>query len=269
MRLTTVSDPEAAAQRAADVLARLIVDSQRERGVAHFSLAGGTTPRRAYELLAGRDVDWSAVQLWFGDERCVPPDDPDSNYRMAAESLLALVDLRPEQVHRIPGELGPDPAAAAYSEEIYRHLRAPGPQAGAEQPPAGATLPRLDVALLGLGEDGHTASLFPGAPELNVRGVPCVGVHNAPKPRPLLPGAGHGSRQGGGGGRGTRGTRSPVPGQPAERRERRDDRRRRRRPPELARLRCRKRERRRSSSSVTARRSGARRAATPAAPTYR
>jgi 6-phosphogluconolactonase len=184
MRLTTVDDPEAAAQRAADVLAQLIVDAQHERGVAHFSLAGGTTPRRAYELLAGRVADWSAVQLWFGDERCVPPDHPDSNYRMAAESLLSLVDVRPEQVHRIPGELGPDPAAAAYAEEIYRHLQAPGAQAGSEQPAGGATLPRLDVALLGLGEDGHTASLFPGAPELNVRGVPCVGVHNAPKPPP-------------------------------------------------------------------------------------
>src|ERR1700736_3833277 len=115
MRLTTVADPEAAAQRAADVLARLIVDAQRERGVAHFSLAGGTTPRRAYELLAGRVDDWSTVHVWFGDERCVPPDHPDSNYRMAAESLLSLLDLRPEQVHRVPGELGPDPAAEAYS----------------------------------------------------------------------------------------------------------------------------------------------------------
>ncbi|HEV3230250.1 MAG TPA: 6-phosphogluconolactonase [Solirubrobacteraceae bacterium] len=173
MRLTTVADSEAAASYAADALARDISAARADRGVAHIALAGGTTPRRTYELLAARLADWSAVELWFGDERSVGPEDPDSNYRMVAESLLALADVRSEQVHRIPGELGPDPAATVYSQEL--RSRIDGPE---------SELPRLDVALLGLGEDGHTASLFPGAPELEVRGVPCVGVHNAPKPPP-------------------------------------------------------------------------------------
>jgi 6-phosphogluconolactonase len=175
MELTRLSDPEAAAGFTAGALVELISSAQAQRGTAHVSLAGGGTPARTYELLAGRAADWGRVELWFGDERCVAPDHPDSNYRMVAETLLSRIGtaLPPERVHRIRGELGPEGAAAEYAQELRARL-------GAGE----GELPRLDVALLGLGEDGHTASLFPDAPELDVRGVPCVGVHNAPKPPP-------------------------------------------------------------------------------------
>ncbi len=126
-------------------------------------LAGGTTPEKCYELLATRtDVKWGRVTILFGDERCVPPDDPESNYRMAREKLLDHVS--PATVHRMAGELGPDEAAAAYDEIV-------------------SGLTPLDVVLLGLGEDGHTASLFPGHPELEATGW-AVAVRNSPKPPP-------------------------------------------------------------------------------------
>ncbi|TMC67676.1 MAG: 6-phosphogluconolactonase [Chloroflexi bacterium] len=125
-------------------------------------LAGGTTPRRCYELLARLDVAWGRVTVLFGDERCVAPDHPDSNYRMAREALLDHV--APATVHRIPGELGPDEAAAAYSRVV-------------------AGLAPLDIVVLGIGEDGHTASLFPGDAAVNARGW-AVGIRNSPKPPP-------------------------------------------------------------------------------------
>lgn len=159
MDLTRVADPEAAAQRAAEVLATAISSARVVHGEAHVALAGGDTPRRAYELLGPMLGDWEKVHLWFGDERCVPGDHPDSNARMAAAAL----DAPGATVHRIPGELGPEEAAAAYSAEL------------------GDTV--LDAVLLGLGPDGHTASLFPGAPELEATGV-AVAVRDSPKPPP-------------------------------------------------------------------------------------
>jgi 6-phosphogluconolactonase len=192
-RLTTTADPEAAAQRAAEVIARGLREAIDRRGVAHLALAGGNTPRRTYELLAGLLDDWSAVELWYGDERCVGPEDEQSNHRLVADSLLAQIgnlggvgprptgplDRRAGPLdHRILGELGPDAAASAYSEQ----LRARVPPAAEDE--AGG-LPILDVALLGLGEDGHTASLFPGHPEvLQDGGALCLPVRNAPKPPP-------------------------------------------------------------------------------------
>jgi 6-phosphogluconolactonase len=202
-RLTTVADPAAATERAAELIARGLRDAIERRGIAHLSLAGGNTPRRAYELLAGMLDDWSAVELWYGDERCVDPEDPESNHRLVADSLLAkLADLGragragggagPEnpdgqagrgapRENRILGELGPDAAAAAYAEQLRARVR-PAEEDGAD----GADgLPILDVALLGLGEDGHTASLFPGHPEvLDDSGALCLPVRNAPKPPP-------------------------------------------------------------------------------------
>jgi 6-phosphogluconolactonase len=192
-RLTTVADPEAAAWRAAELIARALRDAVERRGVAHLSLAGGNTPRRAYELLAGLVEDWSAVELWYGDERCVDPDDPESNHRLVADSLLARIDADAHPAHagpaadhpsrggpgplehRILGELGPDAAAQAYAAKLEARV-APAEEGG---PPA------LDVALLGMGEDGHTASLFPGHPELlHDGGAPCLPVREAPKPPP-------------------------------------------------------------------------------------
>jgi 6-phosphogluconolactonase len=130
----------------AGAVARLLAD-QAARG-GSIVLTGGSTPRRAYELAAALEPDWGGVSLWWGDERCVPPDNELSNYRLAAESLLDRIEARPAEVHRIRGELPPTQAADALDSEL----------AGVE----------LDLLLLGLGPDGHVASLFPGSPQLLV-----------------------------------------------------------------------------------------------------
>lgn len=133
-----------------------------QEGSRTLVLAGGTTPARCYELLAEQEVEWGRVTVLFGDERCVPPDDPDSNYRMARETLLDKV--APATVHRMPAELGPDEGAAEYLAIVE-------------------ALAPLDVVVLGIGEDGHTASLFPGHPVLDAKGL-VSGVRNSPKPPP-------------------------------------------------------------------------------------
>jgi 6-phosphogluconolactonase len=174
-RLTTLPDAHAAAEYAAGEIARALREAVDRRGVAHLALAGGNTPRPAYQLLAGLIEDWSAVELWYGDERCVPPEDPESNHRLVAESLLAHIPGAPPREHRIRGELGPEEAAREYAAELRARV-APADQDG---------LPVLDVALLGIGEDGHTASLFPGHPEVeDSSGSLCLPVYNSPKPPP-------------------------------------------------------------------------------------
>ena len=170
MRVSVAADAEGAARRAADVLAAAI-DEAHERGTeAHIALAGGSTPRRAYELLAERDGPWAHVHLWLGDERCVAADHDDANERMVRESLLRGItgDERPA-LHGVRGELGPEDAAWLYGLELRAAL-------GDE--------PVLDVALCGLGEDGHTASLFPGDPVLAAEHAPVAPVRGAPKPPP-------------------------------------------------------------------------------------
>jgi 6-phosphogluconolactonase len=112
-------------------------------------LTGGTSPGRAYELAAEREPDWSGASLWWGDERAVPPDDERSNFRLARETLLDAISEPPSRVHRIEGELGAEAAAARYDSELE-----------------GAT---LDLVLLGIGPDGHAASLFPNQPTLEER----------------------------------------------------------------------------------------------------
>lgn len=136
-----------------------------------IALAGGSTPRAAYQHLGGRCPPWGRVAFFFGDERCVPPDDEGSNYRMARESLLDRIPLRPDQVHRVLGELPPEEAAARAEED----LRASVP---------GAPYPVLDLIVLGMGPDGHTASLFPGAPELAETKRLMVPVHRPEMPQP-------------------------------------------------------------------------------------
>ena len=173
MRLTTVADADAAAVKCAEALALLLHNALHERGIAHIALNGGSTPRAVYELLPPLLDDWSAVHVWFGDERCVPPEDEESNYRLAAETLVAGAGLTATQVHRMRGELGPDEGARAYGAELCEHL---------ELDDAG--IPILDVVHLGLGPDGHTASLFPHHPALQVTGWPTVGIHDSPKPPP-------------------------------------------------------------------------------------
>ena len=170
MRVTVAADAEGAARHAADVLATAIDEAHARGAQAHLALAGGTTPRRAYELLAGREGPWAHVHLWLGDERCVPADHADANERMIRESLLdGIAGGERPVLHGARGELGPEDAAWLYGLELRAAL-------GGE--------PELDVALCGLGEDGHTASLFPGDPALEVSHAPVAPVRGAPKPPP-------------------------------------------------------------------------------------
>ena len=127
----------------------------------NLALAGGNTPREAYQRVASIDLDWSRCVLWFGDERCVEPDDERSNFGMVRGALLDRLD-EPVEVRRIQGELGPDLAAEAYERDLDA--------AFADRPV------RFDLIVLGLGPDGHCASLFPGKAELSERGRKVVGV---------------------------------------------------------------------------------------------
>jgi len=177
-RVSTLPDPEAAAAVAAQALADAIAAAVVDHGSAHVALSGGNTPLRAYELLAPLVADWGPVELWYADERCVPPDDPESNHLLVAETLLATIASAdagrvPPIEHRVLGELGGEEAAALYAGELSGRI--------AEREDG---MPVLDVALLGLGEDGHTASLFPGFPQLDAHGEVCQPVHDSPKPPP-------------------------------------------------------------------------------------
>jgi len=164
-----VSDPELrVVEDPAAEVAELLVEAGRAGG--HMVLTGGSSPRHAYELAAEGDSDWGAATVWFGDERCVPPDHADSNYAMAEDALLSRLSVRPEVI-RMEGELGPEGGASRYDAEVRERL-------GDE--------PRWDLLLLGLGPDGHVASLFPGNPELAERSKLAVGVPTAGM-EPLLP----------------------------------------------------------------------------------
>jgi len=131
--IVVVDDP-------ASVVADMLASAARDGG--HIVLTGGSTPARAYELAAERQPDWSRTQLWWGDERCVPPDDEHSNYGMAKRTLLDGLAAQPTAVHRMRGELGRDAGAEEYDREL-------------------GELARFDLLLLGLGPDGHIASLYP------------------------------------------------------------------------------------------------------------
>jgi 6-phosphogluconolactonase len=160
--------PDAAglARAAAERFVTLAAEAIAERGRFLVALAGGSTPRLTYKLLASGDftarIDWPRVHVFWGDERCVPPDHPESNYRMARETLLDGIAIPPQNVHRIRGELPPERAAEAYQGELERFL---GPDG------------RFDLILLGMGTDGHTASLFPGTPALEDRGSLAVAAY--------------------------------------------------------------------------------------------
>jgi 6-phosphogluconolactonase len=135
---------------------------------AHIALTGGSTPKLCYERLAEMDVDWAGATLWFSDERCVPPDDELSNFGMANAALIGSLPAAGDggpAVKRMRGEEGPSAGADDYERELRETL--------------GEEIPRLDVALLGLGPDAHVASLFPGQPTLRVTDRPVVGVPEA------------------------------------------------------------------------------------------
>ena len=149
-------DAGALARRAAQYFVEMAGEAVEAHGRARIAISGGTTPKAAFELLADRNqpwrsrMPWEMLDLYWVDERSVPPADAESNYRMTREALLEHVPLKAEQIHRIEGELEPEEAAARYESELRSSFRLED-----------AESPRFDLVALGLGEDGHTASLFP------------------------------------------------------------------------------------------------------------
>jgi 6-phosphogluconolactonase len=159
MNVIRCADAEVVAARSAEAIATAVAAARATRGVAHLCLSGGSTPRRCYQLLGPQLDSWEGVHLWFGDERCVPPEDPEANVRMVREALVAPGAVE----HRMRGELGPERGAEAYAAEL------------------GDTV--MDLTLNGMGPDGHTASLFPHHPLLDATG-PTAGISDSPKPPP-------------------------------------------------------------------------------------
>ena len=154
---TVLATAEEVAEAAAADMAEVM-----RAGARTLVLTGGSSPVRAYQLLAELDVPWGRVAVLFGDERCVPALDPQSNYRVAKEALLVVVN--PATIYRIPAELGPDVGADLYAEVV-------------------ANAAPFDFVLLGVGEDGHVNSLFPGHKALHATGL-TAGIHDSPKPPP-------------------------------------------------------------------------------------
>jgi 6-phosphogluconolactonase len=143
------------AEEAARIVAERLADAARAGG--HVVLTGGTTPKRAYELAAELEQDWSMVELWWGDERCTPAEDERSNFHMARIALIDRVSGKPAAIHRMRGELGRNEGALLYEHEL-------------------GSLERFDLMLLGLGPDGHVASLYPDQPTLDVTDRKAVGA---------------------------------------------------------------------------------------------
>lgn len=156
------STPAEVARTGAQLFTDTAVKAVETRGVARIAISGGSTPKAMFAMLADpaqpfvAQVPWSKLDLFWVDERCVPPDHPDSNYRMTKEALLSKVPIPADRVHRIEGELVPEVAAARYESVIRNAFRLEG-----------AETPTFDLILLGMGDDGHTASLFPHTEALN------------------------------------------------------------------------------------------------------
>ncbi|RZT17689.1 6-phosphogluconolactonase [Kribbella sp. VKM Ac-2569] len=150
-----------------------VVDAQSTGGVAQVVLTGGRVAAVVYRAVAEsparNQIDWQRVEFWWGDERFLPDGDPDRNETQAREALLSHLDVDPARVHPMPADTGQgaEAAAAAYAEEL-----------------AAAGSPKFDVLMLGVGPDGHVASLFPGYPQLEVTDTAAVAVHDSPKPPP-------------------------------------------------------------------------------------
>ncbi|MBU2665816.1 6-phosphogluconolactonase [Actinoplanes bogorensis] len=170
--VVVVPDADTLAATVASRLVAKIVDAQAERGSAGVVLTGGRIAKRVLAALGSLPeaaaIDWSNVDLWWGDERFLPAGDPERNETQAREAVLDSLPLDPARVHAMPADDGTDAATAAalYAEEL-------GPE-----------LPRFDVLMLGVGEDGHVASLFPGYPELALTEGTTSAVHDSPKPPP-------------------------------------------------------------------------------------
>lgn len=158
-------DAAAIARRAAEKIVEAAAIAIKERGGFTIFLAGGSTPKALYSLLASdptfkSQFPWDKTQFFFGDERHVPPDDPESNFRMASESMLSKVPVKPEQIHRIKAEYeDAERAAQEYEQDLRSWFK-----------PSAGQLPRFDVLLVGMGDEGHTLSLFPGTKALHDNG---------------------------------------------------------------------------------------------------
>jgi 6-phosphogluconolactonase len=150
------ADAAALARRAAQYFVEMAQEAVAAQGSVRIAISGGATPKAALELLADPNepwryrMPWGNLELFWVDERCVPPEAAESNYRMTREALLDHVQMRPQQIHRIEGELEPEAAAARYESELRNCFRLEG-----------AESPRFDLVALGMGNDGHTASIFP------------------------------------------------------------------------------------------------------------
>lgn len=159
-----LADSAAIATTAAELFIETAASAIASQGFCRVVLAGGSTPQALYTLLAAEPyrtrIAWDRVHIFFGDERCVPPDHPDSNYRKAKESLLTRVPLLPENIYRIPAELDPEAAAQTYEETLLAYF-----SSRLDQPFRDSA--SFDLLLLGMGDDGHTASLFPGTPAIH------------------------------------------------------------------------------------------------------
>ncbi|WP_026442687.1 6-phosphogluconolactonase [Pseudacidobacterium ailaaui] len=168
-----VSDgPDLLARAAAEHFLKTVQEAVAAQGKARIAISGGSTPKRTFELLANPEerflqaMPWDRLELYWVDERTVPPTDQDSNYRMTREALLEKVPLKPEQVFRMEGELDPEEAAARYESLIRNNFRLEG-----------AEVPRFDLVQLGMGDDGHTASLFPHTQAIHELGRIVVANH--------------------------------------------------------------------------------------------
>jgi len=161
-KIRVLPDPDALAGEAAGRIIDLADRAIETAGAFTMGLAGGNTPRLLYQRLSserlGRRLDWQKVEIYFSDERCVPPTHADSNFRMASETLLDLVPIPPGNIHRLRGEIEPEAAAMEYGQLLEARFGDGG----------------LDLAILGVGEDGHTASLFPGTKALEEQEHRCV-----------------------------------------------------------------------------------------------
>jgi 6-phosphogluconolactonase len=158
-------DSASLARRAAEEMVAAAEQAVAKRGQARIAISGGSTPKAAFQLLADpgqpflKRMPWEKLDLYWVDERTVPPDHPESNYRMTREAMLDRVPLKPEQVHRMEGELEPEIAAARYESLLRNTFKLEG-----------AETPRFDLIQLGMGDDGHTASLFPHTEAINEMG---------------------------------------------------------------------------------------------------
>jgi len=180
LSIEVMKDGEALALRVADVFALAAQEASAARGRFAVALSGGETPLALYKLLARQQfqqkIPWRRAQLYWGDERCVPPGDPQSNYGMAHDAFIRHVPIAPENVHRMRGEDLPEEAAHEYDADLRRL---------ADQMRPRVDVPVFDLVLLGLGGDGHTASLFPHSDALAVEEQFCVAT-TAPDGSPRL-----------------------------------------------------------------------------------